>query len=96
MTLGAALVLLAGAATASAITWNPTMTDPVPNTNRNVSVVSFNLAAQSRFNGTGIVSVTANAGSGNLISDQWVLTARHVVAGATNGTIFLEGTNRAI
>jgi autotransporter-associated beta strand protein len=96
MTLRAALVLLAGAATASAITWNPTMTDPVPNTNRNVSVVSFNLAAQSRFNGTGIVSVTANAGSGNLISDQWVLTARHVVAGATNGTIFLEGTNRAI
>lgn len=89
-------MLLLAAAAAHAITWNPSMTDPAPNTNRNVSTVSLNLAAEARFNGTGIVSVTANAGSGNLISDQWVLTARHVVAGATNGTFFLEGTSRPI
>ncbi len=91
-----AVVLIVATNVVHAITWNPTMTDPSPNTNRNVSTVSFNLAAQQRFNGTGIVSVTANAGSGNLISDQWVLTARHVIAGATNGNFFLEGTSRAI
>jgi autotransporter-associated beta strand protein len=89
-------LVFAASNTSRAITWNPAMTDPAPNTNRNVSTVSFNLAAETRFNGTGIVSVTANAGSGNLISDQWVLTARHVIAGATNGTFFLEGTNRPI
>jgi autotransporter-associated beta strand protein len=91
-----AVVLIVATNAVQAITWNPTMTDPTPNTNRNVSTVSFNLAAQARFNGTGIVSSSVSAGTGSLISDQWVLTARHVIAGATNGTLFLEGTNRAI
>jgi autotransporter-associated beta strand protein len=72
------------------------MTDPLPNTSRNVSTVSSNLAREPRFNGTGIVSVTASAGTGSLIADEWVLTARHVIAGATNGTFFLEGATRAI
>jgi len=90
-------IMAAVVESACAITWNPSMTDPLPNTNRNVSTVSRNLALEPRFNGTGIVSVTgAGPGSGCLISDQWVLTARHVVAGATNGTFFLEGTNRPI
>lgn len=92
----AVLLAVLAADSANAITWNPSMTDPLPNTNRNVSAVSRNLALEPRFNGTGIVSVTANAGSGCLIGDQWVLAARHVVAGATNGTFFLEGTQRPI
>jgi autotransporter-associated beta strand protein len=92
-----AVVLIVATNAVQAITWNPTMTDPAPNTNRNISAVSFNLATQTRFNGTGIVSTPFSTGSGNLISEQWVLTARHVVVGATtNGTFFLEGTNRAI
>lgn len=95
-TFSALALLFAVAPAAHAITWNPAMTDPAPNTNRNVSTVSLNLAAEARFNGTGIVSVTASAGSGNLISDQWVLTARHVIVGATNGTFFLDGTSRPI
>lgn len=74
------------------------MTDPLPNTDRNVSAVSSNLARETRFNGTGIVAPTGrSSGTGCLISDQWVLTARHVVAGATGGTFFVEGnTNRPI
>ncbi len=91
-----AVVLIVAGNAVQAITWNPTMTDPSPNTNRNVSAVSFNLAAQTRFNGTGIVSSSVSTGTGNLISDQWVLTARHVIVGATNGNFFLEGTSRAI
>ncbi len=90
------IVLMVATNAVQAITWNRTMTDPAPNTNRNASAVSFNLAAQTRFNGTGIVSSSVSTGTGNLISDQWVLTARHVIVGATNGTFFLEGTNRPI
>jgi len=76
----------------SAITWNPSMTDPAPNTNRNVSTISAQLASEARFNGTGIISA---GGTGCLIADDWVLTARHVVAGVTSGTFYLEGTNRS-
>lgn len=68
------------------------MTDPAPNTSRNVSTTSAQLASDPRFNGTGIISA---GGTGCLIADEWVLTARHVVAGATNGIFYLEGTNRA-
>jgi len=90
------LLCAAVAGPAQAITWNPSMTDPLPNTNRNVSAVSSNLAREARFNGTGIVSIPGRPGTGCLISDQWVLTARHVVAGATGGSFFLEGTNYPI
>jgi len=68
------------------------MTDPAPNTNRNVSTISAQLASEARFNGTGIISA---GGTGCLIADDWVLTARHVVAGVTSGTFYLEGTNRS-
>ena len=79
---------------ACAITWNPSMTDPLPNTDRNVSTVSSNLARDPRFNGTGIVrTAQGRYGTGCLIGDRWVLTARHFVYGAEDGTFILEGAS---
>jgi hypothetical protein len=79
---------------ACAITWNPSMTDPAPNTNRNVSMVSSNLARDPRFNGTGMVNTTTGRhGTGCLIGDRWVLTARHFIDGAADGTFMLEGAS---
>ena len=91
-------ILLALAAfladSACAITWNPTMTDPLPNTNRNVSTVSSNLARDPRFNGTGIVrTAKGRHGTGCLIGNRWVLTARHFVEGQADGTFVLEGAS---
>ncbi len=93
MRLALPLVFLASLAdSACAITWNPTMTDPLPNTNRNVSTVSSTLASEARFNGTGMVQTTEGRnGTGCLIGDRWVLTARHFVEGAADGTFVLEG-----
>lgn len=68
------------------------MTDPLPNTDRNISTVSRQLALEDRFNGTGIVeTTTGRRGTGCLIGDRWVLTARHFVEGAAGGTFILEG-----
>lgn len=91
----ALVVLLADSA--CAITWNPIMTDPLPNTNRNVSTVSSNLAREPRFNGTGMVkTLTGRHGTGCLVGDRWVLTARHFIDGAADGTFVLEGESVAI
>jgi hypothetical protein len=77
-----------------AITWNPSMTDPAPNTDRNISTISRNLALDPRFNGTGIVRTTKGRyGTGCLIGSRWVLTARHLVEGAADGTFMLEGAS---
>ena len=95
MRAGLPLALAAAVAnSAGAITWNPSMTDPAPNTDRNVSTMASRLAHDPRFNGTGIVR-TANGlhGSGCLIGDRWVLTARHFLDGASEGTFVLEGAS---
>ena len=75
------------------ITWNPSMTDPYPNTNRNVSTLSASLATVPRFQGVGIVRSKALAGTGTLVARRWVLTAKHVVLNSKEGVFFLEGTN---
>lgn len=76
-----------------AITWNPSMTDPFPNTNRNVSALSCRLGADPRFEGVGIVRSSALSGTGTLIAPRWILTAKHVVLQAKEGSFFLKGTN---
>jgi hypothetical protein len=69
------------------------MTDPTPNTNRNISALSGRLGADRRFQGVGIVRSSALSATGTLISPRWILTAKHVVAKAKVGSFFLEGTN---
>jgi hypothetical protein len=76
-----------------AITWNPSMTDPAPNTNRNISALSIRLGSDRRFQGVGIVRSSALSGTGTLIAPRWILTAKHVVQQAKEGSFFLEGTN---
>jgi len=69
------------------------MTDPFPNTNRNVSALSCRLGADPRFEGVGIVRSRALSGTGTLIAPRWILTAKHVVQQAKEGSFFLKGTN---
>lgn len=69
------------------------MTDPSPNTNRNVSALSARLAANPRFQAVGIVRSQALSGTGTLIDRRWILTAKHVVLNSKKGTFYLEGTN---
>ena len=40
---------------------------------------ALGLASQPQFSGTGIVALTNESGSGNIIAPNWVLTAKHVV-----------------
>jgi hypothetical protein len=50
------------------------------------------LARDPRFSGTGIVKTAKGRhGTGCLIGDRWVLTARHFVEGKVDGTFVLEG-----
>jgi len=69
------------------------MTDPFPNTNRNVSALSARLAADPKFQGVGIVRSQALSGTGTLIDRRWILTAKHVVLNSKEGSFYLEGTN---
>ncbi len=69
------------------------MTDPPPNTNRNVSGISSRLGADARFQGVGIVRTPALSGTGTLVGPRWILTAKHVVQTSKHGSFFLDGTN---
>lgn len=69
------------------------MTDPSPNTNRNISALSGRLGSDRRFQGVGIVRSSALSGTGTLIAPRWILTAKHVVLNSKEGSFNLEGTN---